>query len=53
MGEIFRVKDWDVDVFLADMLNVYLALLIVDLVLNHSEGDVAPDDDLSVILTQF
>ena len=37
------MKYRDVDVFLTDMLNIYLALLIEDLPLHHSEGDVAPE----------
>ena len=37
------MKYRDVDVFLTDMLNIYLALLIKHLALHHSEGDVAPE----------
>ena len=37
------MEDRDVDVFLTDMLNINLALLIEHLVLNHSIGDVAPE----------
>ena len=42
-GEIFRVEDRDVDVFLTDMLNINLTLLIEHLTLHHSEGDVTPE----------
>ena len=42
-GEIFRVEYRDVDVFLTDMLDINLTLLIEHLILHHSEGDVAPD----------
>ena len=38
-----RVEYRDVDVFLTDMLDVNLALLIEHLLLHHSEGDVAPE----------
>ena len=40
---IFRVEYRDVDVFLTDMLNIHLTLLIEDLILHHSEGNVAPE----------
>ena len=42
-GEIFRVEYRDVDVFLTDMLDINLTLLIEHLILHHSEGDVAPE----------
>ena len=38
-----RVEYRDVDVFLTDMLDINLALLIEHLLLHHSEGDVAPE----------
>ena len=40
---IFRVEYRDVDMFLTDMLNINLALLIEHLILHHSVGDVAPE----------
>ena len=40
--EVIMVNYWDVDMLLADMLDINLAFLIEDLLLNHSEGDVTP-----------
>ena len=51
--EVIMVNYRDVDVLLADVLNIYLALIIEYYLLHHSEGEVTPELSQLIVLTLY